>query len=94
VIEVFFAVFRHTNATLVGSLFDIINNNNLNLMFLSLGSIKKPRKHFNLLHLETQEVHFLDIKVSLIPTKNSEEYFLPLYKNPRQITSMLSLTRF
>ncbi|CAD8111064.1 unnamed protein product [Paramecium primaurelia] len=42
-------------------------------MFPSLNSIKKPKKSFNLLHLETQEQYFLSLKVALIPSAKSDE---------------------
>lgn len=42
-------------------------------MFFSLSSIKKPRKQFNLLHLETSEHYFLSLKVSLHTSIKHEE---------------------
>jgi len=35
-------------------------------MFYSLSSIKKPKRQFNLLHLESNEYFFMSLRVSLI----------------------------
>lgn len=43
-------------------------------MFYSLSSIKKPQRQFNLLHLESNELYFLSMKVSLIIDLKYEEY--------------------
>ena len=42
-------------------------------MFYQLSSIKKPKKQFNLLHLESNEVFFLSLKVSMIVDTKYEE---------------------
>lgn len=42
-------------------------------MFYSLSSIKKPKKEFNLLHLEQNEYFFISIRASLVPDTRCEE---------------------
>ncbi|KAL4465900.1 hypothetical protein ABPG74_004137 [Tetrahymena malaccensis] len=45
----------------------------LSKMFYCLSSIKKPKKQFNLLHLESNELYILSLGVSLIVDLNTEE---------------------
>lgn len=35
-------------------------------MFYQLSSIKKPKRSFNLLHLETSEIYFVSLRASLV----------------------------
>jgi len=42
-------------------------------MFYSTTSIKKPKKQFNLLHLETNEIFFLSLKASIVVATKHEE---------------------
>ena len=42
-------------------------------MFESLGSAEKPRRNFNLLHLENNEVYFLSLKANMLVSPGHEE---------------------
>lgn len=44
------------------------------IMFFSLNSIKKPKRTFNLLHLETSETYLLSLKVSMHINMKYDEY--------------------
>lgn len=53
--------------------FFIKNKSKSHKMFYSLSSIKKPKKQFNLLHLEPNELYILSLGVSLIVDTTHEE---------------------